>query len=42
MGHTLYVPGISERNTGRVYMEGMTDEEPFMEAAFDLSYDIAD
>ena len=41
MGHKLVVPGPSERPTGRVYKEGMTDEEAFMEAAFDLSYDIA-
>ena len=42
MGHKLDVPGPSERYTSRVYREDMTDEEAFMEAAFDLNYDIAD
>jgi len=42
VGHKLVVPGPSDRYTGRVYMEGMTDEEAFMEAAFDLNYDIAE
>ena len=42
MGHTFIVPGPSERHTGKVYREGVTDEEAFMEVAFDLSYDIAD
>ena len=42
MGHKLVVPGPSERHTSRVYREGMKDEEAFMEAVFDLSYDIAD
>ncbi len=30
MGHKLVVPGPSERHIGRVYREGMTDEEAFM------------
>jgi hypothetical protein len=42
MGHKLIVPGPSERHTSRVNKEGMTDEEAFTEAAFDLTYDIAD
>ena len=42
MGHKFIVPGPSERHTDRVYRKGMTDEEAFMEAAFDFSYDIAD
>jgi hypothetical protein len=41
MGHKLNVPRPSERHTGRVYRGKMTDEEAFMEAAFDLNYDIA-
>ena len=38
MGHKLKVPGPSERHTSRVYKQGLTDEEAFMEAAFNLSY----
>ena len=41
MGHKLYVTGPSERHTDKVYMQGMTDEEVFMEAAFDINYNIA-
>jgi hypothetical protein len=42
MDHKLNVPGSSERSDGRVYMQRMNDEEGFMGAAFDLSYDIVD
>jgi hypothetical protein len=41
MGHKLNVPGSLERHEGREYRAGMTDEKAFTEAAFYMSYGVA-